>query len=70
MHGLAVYKIWVRHLSYHYSSRIHYGSETQFYDLFEQQFSKQHEKYRENCCISPEKYDKTVETMNCEKVKN
>ena len=38
----------------------------QFYDLLEQHILKQNEKYRENGCIPQEKYEKIVDTLNCE----
>ena len=36
---------------------------TQFHELFEQHFSRQNEKYRENGCILQEKHEKIVETQ-------
>ena len=40
---------------------------TQFFELFEQYFSKQNDKFKGMGFISQEKYEKTVETLNCGK---
>ena len=42
---------------------------TQFYELFEEHFSKQNDKFKDMGFISQEKYEKIVETLNCGKGK-